>query len=98
MGRDAGRCNRAGNVGVTMKLLIGGLALAAIVCAAATTVNAQINPQQSQMNRNADIGRHAAGADTKSSDEAKVKANDKAYNSVLRNIPDKQFDPWRGMR
>ncbi len=85
-------------LGVTMKLLIGGLALAVVICAAATRVNAQINPQQMQMNRNADIGRHAAGADTKSSDEAKVKANDKAYNSVLRNIPDKQFDPWRGMR
>jgi Tfp pilus assembly protein PilN len=84
--------------GMTMKLLIGGLALAAVVCAAATTVNAQINPQQSQMSRNADIGRHAAEANTKGSDEAKVKANDKAYNSVLRNIPDKQFDPWRGVR
>ncbi len=83
-------------LGVTM--LIGGLALAVVICAAATRVNAQINPQQMQVNRNADIGRHAAGGNTKSSDEAKVKANDKAYNSVLRNIPDKQFDPWRGMR
>ena len=84
--------------GMTMKLLIGGLALAAVVCAAATTVNAQMSPQQSQMNRNADIGRHAAEANNKGTDEVKVKANDKAYNSVLRNIPDKQFDPWRGVR
>jgi len=82
-----------------MRVLFGSLALAAVVCAAATTASAQINPQQSQMNRNADIGRHAADANTKSpSDESKVKANDKAYNSVLRNIPDKQFDPWRGVR
>jgi hypothetical protein len=81
-----------------MRLLIGGVALAAVVCAAATTVNAQNTPQQSQMNRNADIGRHAAEANTKGTDEVKVKANDKAYNSVLRNIPDKQFDPWRGVR
>jgi hypothetical protein len=32
------------------------------------------------------------------SDEPKVKANDKAYNAALRNLPDKQFDPWRGVR
>ena len=82
-----------------MRVLVGSLALAAVVCATATTASAQINPQQSQMNRNADIGRHAADVNTKSSsDESKAKANDKAYNSVLRNIPDKQFDPWRGVR
>jgi hypothetical protein len=81
-----------------MRLLIGGVALAAVVCAAATTASAQNTPQQSQMNRNADIGRHAAEANNKGTDEVKVKANDKAYNSVLRNIPDKQFDPWRGVR
>jgi len=82
-----------------MRVLVGSLALAAVVCATAKPASAQINPQQSQMNRNADIGRHAADANTKSSsDESKVKANDKAYNSVLRNIPDKQFDPWRGVR
>jgi hypothetical protein len=81
-----------------MRLLIGGVALAAVVCTAVTTVNAQNTPQQSQMNRNADIGRHAAEANSKGTDEVKVKANDKAYNSVLRNIPDKQFDPWRGVR
>jgi len=80
-----------------MRVLVGSLALAAVVCATATTASAQINPQQK--NRNADIGRHAADANTKSSsDESKAKANDKAYNSVLRNIPDKQFDPWRGVR
>ena len=33
-----------------------------------------------------------------SADEPKVKANDKAYNAALRNLPDKQFDPWRGVR
>jgi hypothetical protein len=82
-----------------MRLLVGSLALAAAVCAAATTVSAQVNPQQTQMDRNADIGRHAASANSKgNSDEPKAKANDKAYNSVLRNIPDKQFDPWRGVR
>jgi hypothetical protein len=78
-----------------MRLLVGSIALAAVICAT-TTVSAQINPQQSQMNNNANIGRHAADANR--SDEPKVKANDKAYNSSLRNIPDKPFDPWRGVR
>jgi len=27
-----------------------------------------------------------------------VKANDKAYNAALKNLPDKQYDPWRGVR
>jgi hypothetical protein len=81
-----------------MKLLVGSIALAAVVCAT-TTVSAQINPQQSQMNNNSNIGRHAAESSNRSSgDETKAKANDKAYNSALRNMPDKQFDPWRGVR
>jgi hypothetical protein len=81
-----------------MRFLVGSIALAALVCAT-TAASAQFSPQQSQMNRNADIGRHAADANSRgSSDDSKARANDKAYNSVLRNIPDKQFDPWRGVR
>jgi hypothetical protein len=26
------------------------------------------------------------------------KANDKAYNAALKNLPDKQYDPWHGVR
>ena len=56
-------------------------------------------PAESQMNNAANVGRHASDASAKaSSDEPKVKANDKAYNAALRNLPDKQFDPWRGVR
>ena len=43
-----------------MRLLVGSVALAAIVCAA-TAVSAQ-SPQQSQMNNAANVGRHAADA------------------------------------
>jgi hypothetical protein len=75
-----------------MRLLLGSAALAAIVCAA-TTVSAQ-TPQQSQINNASNVGRHASDG----SDETKPKANDKAYNAALRNLPDKQFDPWRGVR
>jgi hypothetical protein len=80
-----------------MRLLVGSVALTAIICAA-TTVSAQ-SPQQGQMNNAANVGRHASDASGKAgSDEPKVKANDKAYNAALRNLPDKQFDPWRGVR
>ena len=79
-----------------MRLLVGSVALAAIVCAA-TAVSAQ-SPQQSQMNNASNVGRHAADANKPGSEEPKVKANDKAYNAALRNLPDKQFDPWRGVR
>ena len=69
-----------------MRLLVGSVALAAIVCAA-TAVSAQ-SPQQSQINSAANVGRHASDASSKgSSDEPKVKANDKAYNATLRNLP-----------
>jgi hypothetical protein len=78
-----------------MKLLVGVLALAALA-SAATAANAQ-TPQQSQMNNAANVGRHASDAN-KTSDDPKVKANDKAYSQALRNLPDKQFDPWRGVR
>ena len=45
------------------------------------------------------VGQHAAAASSKGgADESKVKANDKAYNAALRNLPDKQYDPWRGVR
>jgi hypothetical protein len=81
-----------------MRLLVGSIALAAVVCAT-TTVSAQMTPQQGNMNNNANIGRHASDSAARvSGDETKPKANDKAYNSALGNLPDKQFDPWRGVR
>ncbi|MGO9396631.1 MAG: hypothetical protein ACLP19_02145 [Xanthobacteraceae bacterium] len=63
------------------------------------TANAQV-PQQNQMNNAANVGRHAsdAGARAGAEDGTKAKANDKAYNAALRNLPDKQFGPWRGVR
>jgi hypothetical protein len=45
------------------------------------------------------IGQAAASASEKIGTEGpKVKANEKAYNSALRNLPDKQYDPWHGIR
>jgi hypothetical protein len=65
---------------------------------AATTASAQ-NPQSSQMTGASRIGNQASNAQTQgATDEVKVKANDKAYNAALKNLPDKQYDPWRGVR
>jgi hypothetical protein len=33
----------------------------------------------------------------KSGEPAKPKADDKAYSSALKSLPDKQYDPWHGM-
>jgi hypothetical protein len=82
--------------GETMRLLIAGLALVIAVVAVTATAQAQ---QASQMNAASNVGRHAAAADTRSAtNEANAKANDKAYNAALKNLPDKQYDPWRGVR
>jgi hypothetical protein len=33
----------------------------------------------------------------KSNEPPKQKADDKAYNSALKSLPDKQYDPWHGI-
>ena len=60
--------------------------------------NGRLCPQQQQINNQANIGQHAAAAAAKGGGDEKVKANDKAYNAALKNLPDKQYDPWRGVR
>jgi hypothetical protein len=76
-----------------MRLLIAALALALMVVGA----QAQVSPQQTQMNSAQQIGQHAGNMHPDDKSE-KPKANDKAYNAALRNLPDKQYDPWRGVR
>jgi hypothetical protein len=54
-----------------------------------------------QMQSGSQIGNRTSKAEnakaaTDSND--KVKANDKAYNAALKNLPDKQYDPWHGVR
>ena len=48
-------------------------------------------------NANSQIGQHAAKA-SGGEKAAEAKANDKAYNAALHNLPDKQYDPWHGVR
>lgn len=43
-------------------------------------------------------GGHQGNRNQKKPDEpAKPKADDKAYNSALKGLPDKPYDPWHGI-
>jgi hypothetical protein len=79
-----------------MRLLIAGLTLVAAALAAAGPAHAQA---QSPMLGGGAIGQRASANAQQHTDEpSKAKANDKAYNAALKNLPDKQYDPWRGVR
>jgi len=54
--------------------------------------------QNSQLQGASGIGAAAGRANQDPAGDQKVKANDKAYNAVLKNLPDKQYDPWHGVR
>jgi hypothetical protein len=71
--------------------------IAALVLATAVTSAQAQMAQQTQMNNAASVGKHAAD-DGKANAEPKVKANEKAYSAALRNLPDRQYDPWHGVR
>jgi hypothetical protein len=58
---------------------------------------AQNAPGQMNINAAQQIGSHASKNHGEEG-ETKAKANDKAYNAALKNIPDKQYDPWHGVR
>jgi Skp family chaperone for outer membrane proteins len=77
-----------------MRCLIAGLALTAMTASA----YGQAGPGSS-INNASRIGEHAEKAtQVDKATEAKVKANEKAYNAALHNLPDKQYDPWHGVR
>jgi len=44
------------------------------------------------------VGKHSESAEQKAESAQKVKANENAYNAALKNLPDKQYDPWHGVR
>jgi hypothetical protein len=75
-----------------MRWLIAGLALVVSTTAAL----AQMSPQQTQMDAAGRVG-HDASRKFDEKDN-KPKANDKAYDAALKNLPDKRYDPWHGVR
>jgi hypothetical protein len=77
-----------------MRILIAGLVMALLTASAQAQMG---GPQNSQMQGASAIGQ-AAGRTNEQDAGQKPKANDKAYNAVLKNLPDKQYDPWHGVR
>jgi hypothetical protein len=78
----------------TTRILVAASALAALTVAAqAQQGPGGMSPGSSR------IGQSAASASDKINEESKgVKANEKAYNAAVKNLPDKPYDPWRGVR
>lgn len=75
-----------------MRWLMAGLALALVSSSAQAQMT---SPTQPTLNATSAIGQHSNGREEK---DKRPKANDKAYNAALRNLPDKQYDPWHGVR
>jgi hypothetical protein len=67
-----------------MRLLITMLALVALTASA-------------QAQTGGGHGKHGRQQAEKG-DSQKPKIDDKAYNAALRNIPDKKYDAWHGVR
>ena len=76
-----------------MRWLLAALGLALV----ASGAQAQTAPGQMNVNAAQQIGQHAAKANG-GDKTSEAKANDKAYNAALHNLPDKQYDPWHGVR
>jgi hypothetical protein len=77
----------------TTKILVVSLVLAVLTVAAQAQQGPGMTPGSSR------IGQSAASASDKLNEDSKaLKANEKAYNSALKNLPDKRYDPWRGVR
>lgn len=76
-----------------MRWLIAGAALAL----AASSAQAQmVSPTQPSLSGAGQIGQHTGNGHEEK--EQKPKANEKAYDAALRNLPNKQYDPWHGVR
>ena len=75
-----------------MRLLIAGMALvlmtASAFAQAGTLPGSQIGSHAQHANDSTDPAKNAA----------QKKTDDKAYNAALRNLPNKEYDPWHGVR
>jgi hypothetical protein len=69
------------------------------ILGAALALSVMVASAQAQMGGPGGGGRHQPfdKRNQKSGEPAKPKADDKAYSSALKSLPDKQYDPWHGM-
>jgi hypothetical protein len=76
-----------------MRPIIAAVAVLLMTASAFAQVGAPGTFQGSQ------IGAHAQRAnDGEAAKNAPKKTDDKAYNAALRNLPNKEYDPWHGVR
>ena len=75
-----------------IKILGAALALAVMAASAQAQVGGFGAPSGSAASRQPFDNRNH-----KSNEPAKPKADDKAYNSALKGLPDEQYDPWHGI-
>jgi hypothetical protein len=81
----------------TTKILVASLALAVLTVAAQAQQQGPGAGMAPGTYSASKIGQSAAS--NKVHEDSKVpKANEKAYSSALKNLPDKPYDPWRGVR
>ena len=80
-----------------MRWLIAAASIALMTASAQAQISGPGVPGGTQ------IGQHASqaqqqGAQSEQRTEGQKKSEERAYNAALRNLPDKQYDPWRGVR
>ena len=78
-----------------MKTLIAGLLIVLTITSAQAQV---VSPQAQQMQGAQRLGDSVSRDSRAGAGGSAVKSDDKAYNAALKNLPDKQYDPWRGVR
>ncbi len=77
-----------------MRLLMAASALALTMASAQAQI---MGPTGTQI-PGSGIGQHAAKAQQNQNAAPQRKVDEGAYNSALRNLPNKQYDPWHGVR
>jgi hypothetical protein len=65
--------------------------------AAALALTVMAASAQAQMGGMPGGGSRQANRNQKSNEPPKPKADDKAYSSALKGLPDKPYDPWHGI-
>ncbi len=74
------------------------LIVGSVMALTITSPQAQVvSPQAQQMQGAQRLG-DSVSRDGRAGGASAVKSDDKAYNAALKNLPDKQYDPWRGVR
>jgi hypothetical protein len=69
------------------------------VLGAALALTVMVASAQAQLGGSPGGGgrQHLGKSNQKSGEPARPKADDKAYSSALKSLPDKQYDPWHGL-